>query len=229
MPDLDVKPLLLPALTEYRRAQAMRRATSFIELTDRVCGVECQPITPRTYSMLYATGSRFIFGGTPLEKDVKQYLWFHSPLWCDDSHPDMRARYKQAMRFFNRQLVGRRGWNFRRATIEEAAVVLALAGNDIGALVDQAFADAPAGSGKPGKPVATLEAQLIHEFADAYDWPQEQTSGTALRRLFQLHRCIRSARGEDLDDEGEDQLKAAHYAQRNAAAQAQQQPEPAAP
>lgn len=226
MSDLDVKPLILPALAEYRRVQAARRATAFIELTDRVCGIECQPLTPRTYSMLFATGSRFIFGGTSVEKDVKQYLWFHSSLWCDDGHADMRARYKQAMRFFNRLLVGRRGWTFRKVTIDEAAAVLAIAGTDIEALVSQAFADAPVGSGKPGRPVATLEAQLVHQFAQEYRWPQEQTSNTALRRLFQLHRCIRSARGDDMDDEGEDQIKAAHYAQRNAAALAAEKAQP---
>jgi hypothetical protein len=60
--------------------------------------------------------------------------------------------------------------------------------------------------------------ELINEFAAAYRWPAEQTSGTALRRLFQLHRCIRSARGDDMDDEGEDEIKARHYAKRNAAA-----------
>jgi hypothetical protein len=216
----DSRPLILPELTEYRARNAKRRAVAFLDIGERVLGIDCQPLTPRTFSMLYATGSRFIFGGTPGERDCKQFLWFHSAEWCDDSHPEAKARYRLALASFNKLLVGRRGWRLRRPTLDECAVTLALAGNDIAEIVSQAFADAPSGSGKPGKPVATLEAQLINEFATAYGWTPERTSGTALRRLFQLHRCIRSARGEDMDDEGEEEIKAAHYTRRNAAAMA---------
>jgi len=213
---LDVRPLHLPAIAEHRTAVARRRATAFLALPDRVLCIDCQPLSPASYSLLHAVGSPFLFGGTAGEREIKQYLWFHSPLWCDDSHPGMRARYHRALRSFNRLLIGRRGWRLRRPCVDECAGVLALAANDIFSHVADAFADAPAGSGRPGQPLAALEAQLIHEFARAYRWEPERTRHTPLRQLFQLHRCIRAERGEDIEDEDEERIKAAHYARRNA-------------
>lgn len=214
--ELDVKPLILPALAVHRAAVARRRATAFIAIPDRVLGIDCQPISPASYSLLHAVGSPFLFGGTPGEREVKQYLWFHSPLWCDDSHPEMKGRYHRALLAFNRFLIGRRGWRLRRPCLDECAAVLALAGADIEAHMASAFADAPAASGKPGSPLASLEAQLVHEFARAYSWAPERTRLMPLRQLFQLHRCIRAERGEDILDEDEEQIKAAHYIRRNA-------------
>lgn len=86
---------------------------------------------------------------------------------------------------------------------------------DIQGIVEKAFADSPAASGRPGKPIATLEAYFVHEFAIAYRWMPERTSSAPLRELIQLHRCIRSSRGEEITDDAEEDVLADHLRQRN--------------
>lgn len=212
---LDVRPLVLPGLLAYREEVALRRAVAFCDAPDLVCGVEVQPLTPRTWSMLHAVRSRFLYGGQPVDEDVKLYLWFHSPLWCHDRTPGMLRRYRRALAPLNAALHGR--WSLLGRSLGHQSIVLARFIDGIGALIDAALADAPGGSGQSGPPPSTLEAQMIHEFAAAYGWAPERTRATPLRQLFQLHRCIRAARGDDISDPREDEIKARHYAARNPA------------
>jgi hypothetical protein len=168
--------------------------------------------------MLLATGSAFFTGATPEERDVRNYLWFHSRLYAHCGVPDWPQRKKAALRRFAHQLQNpwkrRLGMKLDRSRYLAA---LCLAAVEIKGFVDDAFADAPARSGRPGKPIAGLEAFFVHEFASAYGWAPERTRHTPLRQLVQLHRCIRSSRGEELTDDGEDRLLFEHLKARNAA------------
>jgi hypothetical protein len=210
--------LKLPEIPEYRAAQAKRRAEAFCDAPEYVLGVEVRPLTPATFSMLLATGNSFICGGKPTELDVRHYLWIHAPTFCHCGDPARDKKYKAALRPLDRalcepwrKLLGLGASHARYFPALWRAVV------EIRQLVENAFADAGSASGRPGKPLATLEAFFIHEMAIAYHWVPERTRHTPLRQIIQLHRCIRGARGDEVGDEGEDNILASHLEKRNAA------------
>lgn len=230
----------LPAIFEYRAAAARRRAAAFCDLPDVVAGITLAALTPRTFSMLLAQGNRFICAtrGETID-DVLDYLWIHAPnhTHCGIQGWQIRKRAHLApfMRLLTHRgfffsLVGRLSRRRRRAAsadpsaplapitrAEQAAATLVVAITDIRAVVAEAFADTTAATGRPGAPIATLEAHFIHNLAMAYQWTPERTRATPLKQLFQLDRCQRRAAGEDVVDSGEQALMAAHLARRQAA------------
>lgn len=211
---------LYPKLLEYRRESAKRRAIAFCDAPEYVLGTEVLPLTPATFSMLVAMNSRFLGASEPLEADARNYLWFHSRLYGHCGVPDWRKRKKRALRSFNWLLTRPwLRWVGLRVSVHDYCACLALVTGEIKTLIDDAFADAPATSGNAEKPLATLEAQLIVEFAKGLGWLPERTRHTPLRQLFQLHRCLRRARGEEIGDAGEDALHAEHIRLRNKEAQ----------
>lgn len=205
-------PLILPALAEYRKAAAWRRATAFVPGPDMVLGITCNPITPTSYSMLFHLRSRFIMGGPIGEGDVRNYLWLHSPHFVPGGSGAVQRRRKAVLRTFERMLMAPWLGIFRRPEMNCYCAGMAMAINDISRLIEDAFADAPSGgSGKPAR--ATLEAQMQALFADAFDWAPERTSATPLRQLYQLVTLIN--RSEDMDA-GEEAILADHLRKLNA-------------
>lgn len=206
--------LKLPELVAYREAASRRRAAAFCDAPDYVLGQEVRPLTPRTFSMLVAVDCHFILGGRATEGDVRNYLWFHSPRWRHAGTPRWQSEKRRALRPLFRELAS----PWRRVLglpldMPRYAAALALAVADIRRLVEDAFADCPAGSGD-GAAIATLEAQLVSAFARELHWPADYTRNQPLRQLFQLLRCLRSARGEDVGDRGEQEILAAHLRRR---------------
>lgn len=211
-------PLVLPGLSEIRKRAALRRSAAFCPGLDYVLGIPCRPISPATYSMLHSTGSRFLHGGEPMEGCIRNYLWFHSPQFVPADHPHAKRIRRRALAPFMRVLVGPWLARFaiRRLQPHRYTVVLALAATDIAAHLEEAFIDAPEGSGKPGAPVAGLEAQLVDLFAREYGWQPKQTSATPMRQIFQLVRCIKAHNGDEINDAAESALLAAHLRAKNA-------------
>lgn len=224
MPPVADQRLRLPELVAYRAEAAKRRAAAFCDAPDYVLGQEVCPLTPRTFSMLLAVGSHFVAGGRATEGDVRNYLWFHSPAWCHSGVPGWHRRKERALRPLVRQLAS----PVRRALglsldLERYGAALALAVADIRRIIDEAFVDCPAGGGD-GAAVASLEAQMVAAFAKELRWPAEQTRNTPLRQLFQLLRCLRASRGEDVGDRGEQEILASHMRRRQAELDAKLQP-----
>jgi hypothetical protein len=212
----------LPELTEYRQQCTKRRAEAFCDAPEYVLGIEVRPLTPATFSMLVATDSAFLMGGQPREHDVRNYLWFHSRLYAHCGVQDWRRRKTAALHQLTAQLSP--AWRRRLglpAPVGRFVSVLTKAIVQIRLLVDEAFADSPPKSGRPSKPIATTEAYFVHEFSLAYHWPPQKTSNTPLRQLIQLHRCIRSGRGEEISDDGEDRIWAAYLDVENAKLESQ--------
>lgn len=209
-------PLRLPSMPAYRSAAARRRSAAFCDAPEYVLSTRVLPLTPRTFSMLHATGNRFILGGTIRESDVRNYVWFHSPLYAHIAVRGWRWRKRRALwRLHLLTAQPLRRLFFRRPSVERYAAILALATTDIQMLVDEAFADGPSSSNK-GKPFpATLESQLIHEFAAAYGWSAGTTRNTPLKQLFQMLRCIAVAHGAEVRDRGEEDILARHLEARN--------------
>ncbi len=206
----------------YRAAAAQRRAEAFCQAPEYIAGIRVLPPSPASWSMLYAIGSRFVRGGSPGEGDVRNYLWFHSPLYCAPSAPFFRLRKWLALEPLLRRLAP----PFHRPADRRYFAVLLVAIEQIRRHLSEAFADAPPASGRGGASLATLEAYFIHEFAMAYQWKPDRTRWTPLRQLTQLHRCIRAARGEKIIDAGEEDLLYRHLLTRNAALSAHRPPAP---
>lgn len=207
--------LYLPELTEYRRAAAQRRAEAFCVVPRTVMGVRVHPVTPATFSALFAMRSPFVFKRSADAGDVAAFLWLHSPAYVHTGIQGWKRAKAAALAPYARALwPWWRRVTLRRAEQARAVAVVAMACAQIDEMIEEAFADAPAEAGRPQAPVATLEAFMIHEFAISYNWPPERTRGTALAQLMQLHRCIRIARGRDITDEKEDRIHAAHLRKR---------------
>lgn len=206
--------LYLPALAEHRKRAAARRAAAFVPGPDLVCGITCNPITPPSFTMLQALGSRFICGGgQPGEGDIRNYLWIHSPEF--EPGNSWRVRRKRARVVGRFTALGRKAWLrvFRVPDIHTYVAAMAFAINDIARLVEDALADAPATSGLGTKPArATLEAQMIDLFAQAYHWTPERTRATPLRQLYQLIRLINH---DDNPDAEEAEIIAEHLRKLN--------------
>lgn len=196
-------------LAAHRRAVSARRSRAYVSCPDRVLGLPVQPITPPTWTLLHAIGSRFVLGGTPLEGDIRNYLWFHSrlfPLAAFVPAPVARLLKWFALLRFTVLLRRRRDPDWYVAT-------LTLAGAEITGLLNDALADAPKGN-TDCAPGPCLQAQFEHACASAYGWSPAFTSRQPLRRLFQL---LRSAAPADTDDEAERAIRFAHLRDRNAA------------
>lgn len=70
----------IPGLPELRASEHRNRALAFAGITHRVCGVEINPITPRTRLELQMVTNAFTRGDLePRQGDVSEFLWIHSP------------------------------------------------------------------------------------------------------------------------------------------------------
>lgn len=222
--------LRLPALLEYRAQAAQRRAAAFCDAPNAILGMAIRPFTPATYSALYAMRSPFLLQRSPQIEDVAAFIWLHSPDYCHTGIAGWHQKKTRALAPLRRQLRQPwRRWLGMRPDRDHALAVVAIASAEIIRIVDEAFADAPAAAGRPAKPLATLEAFFVHEMAVAYGWTPDRTRHTPIAQLMQLHRCIRSARGQEITDDGEDKLLAAHLRRRQQELDAQRTAANAAP
>lgn len=210
--------LRLPQLFQYRAEQAHRRAVAFCQAPEYVLGTRVRPLTPATFSMLFAVRNGFLFGKSPDEHDVRQFVWFHSPLYCNAAGWFPRLRKRVALARLNFALNQRwRRWLALGWSVEQHLAMLALAASEIREIITDAFADQPSQPAKPGRSLACLEAFFVHEFATGYGWTPERTRDTPIRQLIQLHRLLRLSRGEDVSDQGEDQILVEHLRKKNEA------------
>lgn len=204
-------------IAEHRETVSRRRAEWFCPGPDFVLGIPCDPITPRSYTMLQATESEFVLGGTPLEGSIRNYVWFHSPHFVTADHPDVAKRRRLALAPFERQVLGPR-WArlfLRRFKARRYTAILAMAIDDIAAIVRSTFIDVPSSSKDSGPSSGCLESQLIYLFARELGWVPERTSNTPLRRLFQLIAVMTAAKGE-YQDPSEAEMIAEYLRKRNA-------------
>lgn len=208
------RPLVLEGVGELRRRIAVRRAHAMCDGAETVVGIVCRPLTLKTHSLLLAHRSAFLLGGQPTEADVRNYLWFHSPIYTDSSCPDWQAKKKQALARF--ELIAMKPWRrwlLMRPDVNHYAAMLALAATDIRALRDFHFMDASAGDGRAA-PCASLHAQFVASFAAAFGWLPEYTENIPLRKIFQLDRAMAKSRGMELRESEEDMLLAGHLLKR---------------
>ena len=161
--------------------------------------------------MLLATENRFVCGGAPQLEDVINYIWFHSSAYTHTGVAGWARRKRRVLRPLMLNIT--QSWRrllLRRPNYEHIGATLAVAICGCRAKVNEAFADTTAAAGRPGAPIATLEAHFVHLMAASYGWLPERTRNTPLRQLFQLNRCIRQGNGEKVADPQEQEILAAH-------------------
>jgi hypothetical protein len=164
---------LQKAISEHREAVAARRARAFIDCPDYVLGMPVRPVTPSSWTMLHAVGSRLLTDETPLEGDVRNYLWFHSRLFTLSPFWAPVLKWVALLRF---SAVLHR----RRNDVEWYVATIATAINDIRGILSDALADAPTG-GRSCAPGPCMEAQLVHFCASTYGWSEASSRATPLR------------------------------------------------
>ena len=196
-------------ISAHRSAVAARRARAFIDCPDRVLGLPVRPLTVATWTMLHATGSRFLLGGTPMEGDVRNYLWFHSrlfPLALLLPAPCSLLLKWLALLPFTAVI------RLHPTSVNHYCAVIARATDDIHGILAEAFAEAPAPGNRDGTaPAGCLEAQLLHLFVSEYGWTPSQVRALPLARLLQLARQF----SDPGDDPSEQAIKWAHLSRRN--------------
>lgn len=192
----DAQPVYSPAQLEARQQATIRRAAAMVRDFDLVLGVRVKAMTPATYSRLVVIGSPFLYRAAAGADAVRDYLWIHAETF------DEEARNRAAFfRDWDRKTMPRWArWRYTRQTWHDrVATTYALAACEIAELVGIAFADEPPGGEGNTMAGASLEAQFIDVFADAYGWTPERTRNTPLRQLFQL-LSARSRTSYDKDE-----------------------------
>ena len=186
------RPYYSDRLLRSRFDTQRRRAAAMCLPDDTVLGITLRPLTPASYSRLFAIGNAFLFGGLePTVDDIRNYIWFHAPGFTDDPRQAAAAKagiLGQLERYIFPPWLA---WRYSRAAQRtRRAAGYALAATKIAEIVNESFADIPP-PGPPGPSIgATLEAQFIDVFAREYRWYPERTSNTPIRQLYQFLRCI---------------------------------------
>lgn len=192
-------------IADYRAEVIARRARAFVDCPDYACGLEIAPLTPKVWTMLHASGNRLICGGgEALESDLRNYVWFTSPLFTD------RGPFRKLRKWL--ALIGFNGLLHHKRTEEWYIATLALFGVELSRIIAETLADAPTG-GRSMSPGPCMEAQFIHLFAVEYGWTPEYTREQPIRKLLQLRRNFDTSD----DDDGERRVRFEHLRKRNAA------------
>lgn len=162
----------IPELAKARETEARIREQGFLQVPVMIAGVESMPLTARHLLLLGGMGSPFVCGGLPVPSDVAGYLWVTSP-----------------------HFTGRNGWidRWHRSAmlrkIRKASYI-----NTVAAIrdrIDEAFMDAPCGSGSNGEQIASTTAYLVHSIASKYHWHRDEILDTPLAELWQYIRINR--------------------------------------
>lgn len=180
-------------LARVRRSESQRRSEAWAAVPEMVLGLALRPITPATFALLHATGNAFVCGLPPVEKDVNDFLLFHSPRFDPDAPcPRFWPRFVLAMQLERAMCPRRFVGGMKRKAIRAGNVLRAI--REIRAIVEETWADqlAPSDGTMSSTPLAcALTGQLVDMFAREYtQWPLAQpVRHTPLKQLFQLARC----------------------------------------
>lgn len=66
------------------------RSEAFVDYTPRLCGLDIEPITLRSYSRLIAFDSPFVCGGPVGAEDIAIFIWIHRPEFAQRAPAERR-------------------------------------------------------------------------------------------------------------------------------------------
>jgi hypothetical protein len=137
------------------------RAFVFIGVPERICGIECEPLTPRRVEWLRLAKSPFIIGGKVGAVEVAQFLWIVSKSFVPNR--EKRDDFLQS----------------------NLALDVAKARQEIDEYIDRAYLNSP--EGKPVCPKVSPCATYAHAMAgDPYRMPWREVMDTPIAVIHQL-------------------------------------------
>lgn len=158
----------IPGYTEAHRREQQTRDLAFCDWPVPLCGITANQFSLMHLLILGNCDNSFVSGRTPQPEDVALFLWVVSTGYRPN---DDRAKDK-----------------FIRSIAAKVKFVPACA--EIMKFMDEAFQDAPAGSGPASKHYTSFAAIFCDLFAHEYGWDDQQTMRKPVSRLFQLFRRI---------------------------------------
>jgi hypothetical protein len=165
---------LVPGYREAVQRETDLRDAAFLPVTDSICGVEVNQLTPFHLAALTLARSPFICGGVPFPRDIAIFLWCVSP--------EYNPRSVVARWFFIRRV----------AKLDYRESVEAIM-----RYVSEAFFDAPGGKGERFKQsYYSSTASIVDLLAHEYGWAEADIMRVPFKRLFQYSRCIRERYAE---------------------------------
>lgn len=165
-PRFHANPQWVKRLDAAKKKEREYRARPFLrEASLKLCGVVVKQFTLRHLTYLHAAGCCFVAGGDPTAEHVAVFLWICSPCFSID---------KKERQSFIRSIVN---------------VSFLKSCDEINAYLNDALFDIPRGASQ-GVPIASFEAQIIHEIASAYGWGANQILDTPMAELLQYVRMI---------------------------------------
>lgn len=156
--------------------EQIARNVAYLDQPEMVCGEPLRNITPHMHTVLSVMRTPFIHGGNFNRAHVAQFLWA-----C---HVDYSPRS---------------WWRRRTMTKRTSRLSLEVCYEDIAKFLDLTFMDAPRGTSKGEKPIASDTAWLVYRFRNP-PWNQSEqvTLHAPFRKLYQELRCWQKENGETI-------------------------------
>lgn len=161
----------IPGYREAVEREQSAREQTFLGLTEFVCGVEVNPLTPRLFLILEEGESPFVCGGIPDHADVAQFFWIVSIDFVS-GRGDLAKEFAKT----------------RCPNIDFTSACVA-----IYAYIEAALQDSPGGSGGGRTEFASWVASLVHKIASRYHWSENDILNLPLKRAFQYTKLMRAS------------------------------------
>lgn len=173
----------IPGYEEALASERRERAFPFIGLKEKICGIECEYLTPRRLEWLRAYDNAFVVGGEVSTASILQFIWMVNPNFT--TNKDTRDQFIKGC---------------ARIKVDEAP-------KEIDQYLDRAFLDAP--TGKPSTPYFSVAASLIYSMSrDPFRWDMERALDTPLQITYQLIKADDQFNGRSINNQRSDKIKA---------------------
>lgn len=154
----------IPGLKQAIERERFIRDQSFLDLPEKLCGIEVQPLTLRRWILLNSCGSPFVCGGIVEPYDVAS----------------MFIVLTGKNRGFRKFLLLRK---VRRLRLKESIAEIEL-------FFDEQLQDKPASTKGEYVSYFSFAAGLVDRFGSEYGWSEAQTLDAPVKRLFQYMKAI---------------------------------------
>ncbi len=158
----------IPGYAEAQDSEQVDRAKAFLGLPERICGIDCHPLTPTHIERLIAARNGYIAGGKITDAITLQFLWIVS------------MQYKVGSSHIEEWIAG--------LSEDSTRLIFENGYDEIEDYLERAFLDSPLG--RKAAPCYSFSADLITALADEpFRWTMERTMNTPVAISYQLVKC----------------------------------------
>ena len=154
------------SVTEALEQAKCWQAESWLNINEKIAGVEVTQMTLRQFFMLEGADTPMLKGGRITPEDLAVFLWVLSPDW--KACPDAREEFCERVRQVN---------------IQDAC-------DDIELYLKATFAEADSGGDDKKKKYANFISYIIDMFGREYGWTIDVTMNLPMRQIYQLSTAI---------------------------------------